>query len=91
MTTTSSHTGIGGGNRPDNIISGLVEDRNKPKVTIREQVNRAISTLIVRLPKLSEHGVEDSTPDQENTTKRLRNLMGILELHFNLASGDDGD
>ena len=83
MTTTSSTSS---GNRPDHLISGLVEDRNKPKVTIREQVNRAISTLTVRLPKLPEHGAEDTTPEQEATTKRLRNLMEILDLHFKLDS-----
>jgi hypothetical protein len=89
MTTTSSHTGQAGGNRPDHIISGLVEDRNKIAPTIREQVNRAISTLTVRLPKLPEHGAEDDGAEQEGTTKRLRNLMGILDRHFDLTADED--
>ena len=89
MTTTSSHTGQAGGNRPDHIISGLVEDRNKLKVTIREQVNRAISTLTVRLPKLPEHGAEDSTPDQEATTRRLKNLMEIFDKHLTIEPAED--
>ncbi len=89
MTTTSSHTGLAGGNQPAHIISGLVEDRNKPKPTIRDQINRAISTLMVRLPKLPEHGAEDANTEQEGTTKRLRNLMGILELHLSLIEPDE--
>ena len=82
MTTTSSHTGVGGGNHSDHIVSGLVEDRNKPKTTVRKQVDEAISLLTVRLGQLPEHGQDDATPEQEVTTRRIEKLRHVIKLHF---------
>jgi len=82
MTTTSSNTGIGGGNRPTHIVSGLIEDRNKAPKTVRNQVDEAIAILTVRLPQLQEHGDEDNTPEEELTTRRLEKLREVLKAHF---------
>lgn len=70
------------GNTPDYIVSGLVEDKHKKKDTLRDQVNKAIATLTVRLPQLPEHQGLDTTPAMENTSTRLENLQKVLTAHF---------
>jgi hypothetical protein len=83
MATNSADTMSG--NNPHHIVSGLVEDRNKKPKTVRDNVNDAITTLIVRLPKLPEHQGEDSTPEMENTSIRLANLLKVINAHFEVA------
>ena len=82
MSTKSADTMSG--NNPHHIVSGLVEDRNKKPDTIRDQVNKAITTLIVRLPGLPEHQCEDKTEEQENTSARLGNLLKVINTHFEI-------
>ena len=85
MATTSSMTGVGGGNRPDHIASGLEEDRLKPKPTVRHTVDVAAATLLANLPKLPEHQAEDTTPEMEATSNRLNKLIELLATHFQIA------
>lgn len=84
MSTTSGMTGIGG-NRPDRIASGLHEDRLAVKPTVRQQVDVAAATLLALLPKLPEHGAEDSEPPQKATSHRLLILADLLSTHFELS------
>lgn len=70
------------GNRPDQQLSGLIEDRpNKPETT-RQRVDKAVSTLIALIPQLPEHGKEDENDAQTATTARLTRLQGLLETHL---------
>jgi hypothetical protein len=82
MSTHSADTMSG--NNPHHIVSGLVEDRNKKPLTVRDQVNQAITTLIVRLPKLPEHQGEDTSTEMENTSARLGNLLKVINTHFEI-------
>lgn len=91
MTTTSSMTGNLPGHSPDRITSGLVEDRLKKTPTVRQQVDQAASTLIVRLPKLPEHKNEDATPEQEITSVRLLKLLEVLKDHFNTEVSEEDE
>ncbi len=71
-------------NNPHHIVSGLVEDRNKKPPSVRDHVNRAISTLIVRLPQLPERQGEDTSTEMENTSARLGNLLKVINTHFEI-------
>jgi len=54
----------------------------KRKDTVRDQINQAITTLIVRLPQLPEHQKEDADDAQRNTSDRLGKLMQVINTHF---------
>jgi hypothetical protein len=60
----------------------MEEDRLKPKATNRSRVDEAAATLIAFLPKLPEHGAEDTEPQQEATSNRLEKLQTLLKEHF---------
>lgn len=81
MSTNTGSTGFGG-LRPDQVVSGLLEDRLKPKPTIRDQVNVAAATLLAHLSKLPEHKAQDTDPSMEATSHRLTQLQALLAEHF---------
>lgn len=81
MTTTAGQTGAGAG-RPQQQLSGLIEDRLAPAPTQRQRVDEAAATLIALLSKLEEHAAEDEKPEHTATSNRLFKLQTLLGEHL---------